>query len=84
MHSDSSIKHKKWLLAVPVAAGYPHPIHTFNHVGIHACIRAHISSHVSSKSYNINYIKIWTNMFFFSQNYHKLFCIIFIITYFFL
>lgn len=27
MHSDSSVKHEKWLLAVPDAAGYPHPVH---------------------------------------------------------
>lgn len=38
MHSDSSVKHKKWLLAAPDAAGYPHPVHALQRLYVHACI----------------------------------------------
>lgn len=38
MHSDSSVKHKKWLLAVPDAAGYPHPLHALQRLYVHASI----------------------------------------------
>lgn len=37
MHSDNSVKHKKWLLAVPDAAGYPHPVHILESVPMHSC-----------------------------------------------
>lgn len=43
MHSDSSVKHEKWLLAVPDAAGYPHPVHCALEKkvrDVHACIPA--------------------------------------------
>lgn len=46
MHSDSSVKHEKWLLAVPDAAGYPHPVHCALEKkvqDVHACIPAHVS-----------------------------------------
>lgn len=38
MHSDSSVKHEKWLLAVLGAAGHPQPAHVFWKVCISACI----------------------------------------------
>lgn len=51
MHSDSSVKHEKWLLAVPDTAGYPHPVHgapgkkktqmymhVFLHMSVYMCV----------------------------------------------